>query len=361
MNRISILGLALLLFAVPILASCQPVAQAAPPPEPRELTVTAGAGQDVVAVNAFFPASVHVRAGDTVTWKIGSDEPHTASFLSGGPLVPDAAPIPGGGPTDIMLNPDLAFPTRAQDAPVETYDGTGYRNSGLLSNGKVVPPLESYSLTFDKPGVYQYICLIHPATMKGEIIVEPAKAVDVPTQEEIDAQAMAEVEPLLAMADEARAASTNSDLVRTEPGPDGSTIWHVPAGITADDPRVEIYDFFPKDLDVKQGDTVIWTSTFFHEVIFHPGQPAPEFIMPEPQAEGPPRLVVNPDVAFPAKPSGDFDGTGLYSSGIIGTPLAQRPGGTTFAMTFTEPGSYDYVCATHLPLGMQGNINVVAQ
>jgi plastocyanin len=260
-----------------------------------------------------------------------------------------------------MLNPQLSFSSRAPDAPVETYSGTEFRTSGDLSNGKVVPPNESYSLTFDTPGTYQYICGIHPATMTGEVIVEPASAIDVPTQDEIIAQAKAESEPLLAMAEETRAAATNPDLVSTQPGPNNSTIWYVPAGLTGLDPRIEIYDFFPKDLTIKPGDTVIWTSVLFHQVIFHPGQPAPEFILPVEQEAGPPLLIVNPVVAFPVKPAGEYDGTTLFSSGLIGLPAGALPGGTTFAMTFSEPGSYAYVCGTHRPLGMTGNINVVAQ
>jgi plastocyanin len=64
-------------------------------------------------------------------------------------------------------------------------------------------------------------------------------------------------------------------------------------------------------------------------------------------------------VAFPVIPAGEFDGTEYFSSGLIGAgPL---PGGTTFALTFTKAGSYEYVCATHEPLGMKGNITVVAE
>jgi plastocyanin len=72
-------------------------------------------------------------------------------------------------------------------------------------------------------------------------------------------------------------------------------------------------------------------------------------------------LVVNPVVAFPAKPSGVFDGASVYSSGLIGLPVGALPGGTTFAMTFGEPGAFDYVCATHRPLGMEGTVTVVAR
>jgi plastocyanin len=331
----------------------------APAQEPRELTVLAGAGQDTVAINAFFPASVHVRAGDTVTWKINSNEPHLATFLAGEPPPPDPVPIPGGGPTDVMLNPKSAFPSKAPDAPIETYDGTEFRNSGFLSDGTVVPPGGPFSLKFDTPGTYQYICLIHPTTMKGEIIVEPANATDVPEQEEIDAMAEAEITPLLEQAEEIRAAAASSDMVRTEPGPNGTTIWHVPAGFTGPDPRIEIYDYFPKNLSIKKGDQVIWTSVFFHEVIFPAGQPAPPFVVPtEVEGQPFPNLVVSPEVAFPVIPSGEFDGTELFSSGLIGTLGGPLPGGTTFAMTFAEPGSFDYVCSTHQPLGMEGTITV---
>lgn len=357
MARIVLISRLSLFISLLLMVGCQPIQPPAPPPAPQEITVLAGAGQDVVAINGFFPASVHIRAGDTVTWKIGSDEPHTATFLSGAPFPPDPIPVPGGGPGDIMLNPVTFFASRAPDAPVETYSGTDYRNSGFLSVGKVTPPNESYSLTFDTPGTYQYNCLIHPA-MVGEVIVEEVSAT-VPTQAEVDAQAQAEIAPLAEMAEAARAATTNPEMVRSEPGPNGSTFWHVPVGATGADSRVEIYDFFPKDITIKPGDTVIWTSTFFHQVAFFPGQPAPEFITPVEQAGGPPLLQVNPVVAFPSKPAGEYDGTQPFSSGLIGLPLAAMPGGTTFALTFTEPGTHEYVCAIHRALGMKGTVTVV--
>jgi plastocyanin len=361
MNPVALCCRLSLVVSILALVGCQPVRPEAPVPAPQEMTILAGAGQDVVAINAFFPESVRIRVGDTITWKINSDEPHSVAFLSGAPLPPDPVPVPGGGPTDIMLNPESTFSSRAPGAPVETYNGTQYRVSGDLSNGKVVPLNESYSLTFDTPGTYQYICLIHPDTMKGEVVVEDATATDLPTQDEIDAQAESESAPLLEMAEVTRAQTTNPELVKSEPGPNGSTIWYVPAGMTGLDPRIEIYDFFPKDLTIQDGDTVIWTSTFFHQVIFAPGQPAPEFVLPTEQETGPPLMIVNPIVAFPSKPTGEFDGTGLFSSGLIGLPVGALPGGTTFALTFSEPGSYEYICGTHRPLGMKGTVTVIEQ
>ena len=98
---------------------------------PRELTLLAGAGEDTVSVNAFLPSNVTVRVGDTVTWKLNQpDEPHTTTFLSGGARPPVAIPVEGGGPTDIQMPPNAAFPTRPPGAPVESYNGTAYAGSG---------------------------------------------------------------------------------------------------------------------------------------------------------------------------------------------------------------------------------------
>ncbi len=67
-----------------------------------------------------------------------------------------AVPLPGGGPTDLMINPLLGFPTRPPGAPVETYTGFGFASSGLLQKQTPpgAPPNKSMSLVFDTPGTY---------------------------------------------------------------------------------------------------------------------------------------------------------------------------------------------------------------
>ena len=60
------------------------------------------------------------------------------------------------------INEDSAFHSVTSgfyDAPTELFD------SGHLD------PFESYSLTFDKTGTYDYFCTLHP-WMKGQVIVE---------------------------------------------------------------------------------------------------------------------------------------------------------------------------------------------
>ncbi|MCH7817422.1 MAG: hypothetical protein IIC60_12730, partial [Proteobacteria bacterium] len=124
---------------------------------PRELTALVGSGRDTEAIIAFLPSMLTVRAGDTITWRLDSDEIHTVSFLSGLPVPGFAVPIPGGGPTDLMLNPDVAFPTRAPGAAVEVYSGTGVVNSGVMSDEPPAPDApanNAFSLVFDTPGTY---------------------------------------------------------------------------------------------------------------------------------------------------------------------------------------------------------------
>ncbi|MDA1270771.1 MAG: hypothetical protein O3A93_05885 [Chloroflexi bacterium] len=91
-----------------------------PPPATgaRELNLLAGAGEGTVLLNAFLARNITVRVGDTVTWGLGHPgEPHTVTFLAGTPRPPDVVPIEGRNPTDVQLNPAVAFPTRAPGAP----------------------------------------------------------------------------------------------------------------------------------------------------------------------------------------------------------------------------------------------------
>ncbi len=58
-------------------------AKQAPVQPPRTLTALVGVGQDTTQVLAFFPSALKVRVGDTITWKIESDEVHTVSVIRG--------------------------------------------------------------------------------------------------------------------------------------------------------------------------------------------------------------------------------------------------------------------------------------
>ncbi len=347
----------------------QKLAAAFAPPAPRDLTVLVGAGQDTVATVAFFPETVRIRAGDTITWKINSDELHSVSFGGEALIGEELVPIPGGGPTEVMLNPGIAFPTRLPGVPAETYNGASPATSGIMKNVPLSPgaPLnDTFTLTFDTPGVYQYVCQIHPFAMRGAVVVEAATAPDVPSQAEIDAQAEAELASLL---DQIETIKTEAAKAVTQvPGPGGTTIWRVQAGGISRDSRVELLEFLPKDIVIQEGDTIVWTSPSFHNVAFHPGRMHPEWVIPKPQEQGPPVLVMNPEVVFPARPAAAFDGTGYWSAGLIGigayparNGLRSLTGGSTFIMTFSKAGTYKYMCAVHREFGMKGTVTVVAR
>src|SRR5437763_5955519 len=83
LGRIAQLGiLNVAVVVLPMLGGGAVHARAAAQPA-RELQVLVGAGQDTVGIDAYLPRELRVRAGDTVTWHINSDEPHTVAFTHG--------------------------------------------------------------------------------------------------------------------------------------------------------------------------------------------------------------------------------------------------------------------------------------
>lgn len=114
-------------------------------------------------INQFFPFSSVVNVGDSVTFSIpaSSVEPHTISWppVRGQDVVPQEVE---GGPPILLLGPTIA-PMTESGASVGVDDAF---SSGLLEPG------QSFMLTFSEPGVYPFVCNIHPG-MSGVIVVEP--------------------------------------------------------------------------------------------------------------------------------------------------------------------------------------------
>src|SRR5688500_16870048 len=60
--------------ATPVAQAPSPAPAATPIPQPaRTVTALVGAGEDTDVINAFFPAVLRIRVGDTITWKLNSD------------------------------------------------------------------------------------------------------------------------------------------------------------------------------------------------------------------------------------------------------------------------------------------------
>ncbi|MEA2672582.1 MAG: hypothetical protein QOG45_2802 [Chloroflexota bacterium] len=118
-------------------------------PVPAAGTVQAGAVGRELTVNQFFPGTVSISAGQTVTWRNDSYEPHVVVI---GRQVTPEDPLVFGAP-----NP----------APGAEYS-SGLAVSGLFGGSPL--PASGYSLRFATAGTYPYTCPIHPG-MAGVVEV----------------------------------------------------------------------------------------------------------------------------------------------------------------------------------------------
>jgi plastocyanin len=129
------------------------------------LAVDAGLQTGFGAALQFFPAAAVIEAGQSVTWTVPADsmEPHTVTW----PPIPPGSefeiiPQEAGPPILAMGGP--AFPSIESGS---TVGADGAFNSGIMFPG------QTYSLTFTEPGVYNYICFIHPG-MNAAVVVMPS-------------------------------------------------------------------------------------------------------------------------------------------------------------------------------------------
>ncbi|HET7264598.1 MAG TPA: plastocyanin/azurin family copper-binding protein [bacterium] len=285
----------------------------------------------------FYPRSITINAGDSITWTKNVVIEHTVTFLSGATPPPPFLPQPDHR---VLVNPLVAFPQGGA-----SYDGTGMASSGTIeAAGK------SYTLTFTKPGRYNYLCLLHPG-MQGTVLVQAVGKAPM-TQAQVDKAGSDQWAASLAAGRKVVAgwkvsqARSSSGTVYTAP-----IVGSAPA-------HISVLRFTPAPLRVKAGSTVTWTMTDpfeIHTVTFQGPGVVPQFLLLEQAAQGPPKIWVNPKILAPAGGPA-HTGNAYYNSGII-LPV-NPPGPTSYTLKFTKPGTYTYWCVVHVPEGMRGSIIV---
>ena len=177
--------------------------------------VHAGEGNASNVVVAFVPDTIKIKAGDSVIWDNPTTvaEPHSATFFKDKKYFAEfAAPFQVPNPTDFLptipnSNAEVIIPPGKpgeSEKTVVAINGRAYLPVAIDSTGKNVtflppnsnytmdgtesyfnsgwlwpkgqtpgggPELANFTVTFEKPGTYGYLCNVHP-WMAGTVMVE---------------------------------------------------------------------------------------------------------------------------------------------------------------------------------------------
>jgi plastocyanin len=139
---------------------------------PGGATVKAGNDRKGVATIAFFPDSTTVKTGESVKFTMSnkSTETHNVAFAPEDYAKQLAQTFLGPA----GLDPMTVYPSEPPPTGLVvngTSHGNGYVNTGLLDDDKATPLPKSNTVSFSKPGTYQYYCIVHGAEMKGTVTV----------------------------------------------------------------------------------------------------------------------------------------------------------------------------------------------
>jgi plastocyanin len=335
-------------------------------------TVTVRTGSDLQFINEGFHTFTVLPAGDTAK----ADAHANAITLDD----TDDAGLNPNGTTHSELNLPAVFPTSFTCGPVPApacdFDGSSVVSSGAPLAG---PPAPFMVHVTASPGTYVFICRIH-AGMTGKLKVLPAVAT-VPSAAQVDKQIAKQIKNDLhgaAVAD----AQANRDAVKQNK--DGTRTLHVTAGTSSHDGKVALLEFFPRVLDAKPGDTVVFKPKSPNEphTVTFPGDLGTEMVNLCETASGDIPFGP-PDFSCPDHPGQGPDevewdgGNGVWNLTVPGAAGTISDSGIVAARRWTSdvgasstdalttwtvslagaaPGTYTYVCQIHD--GMEASIVV---
>jgi plastocyanin len=301
---------------------------------------TAGAQTPDQAVQAlaFLPNEIWIHAGDSITWTFPVTEPHTATFLTPGP-------------------PAQVRPSAAVGCPGTTASGSAFDGSTCVNSGRISTVGTTYTVAFPTPGNYRLVCLVH-VNMTGIVHVLSPEVPLPHDQDFYNSQAASQQHALIHDRDrgpgegEEENSPVHDHSVTTGTGELVSTT----GGIQS----VSVMRFMQPSITIHAGETVEWDSSDVtgHTVTF--GLEPPIVTPATPPSAN---VFVDPDGARHAIISSTSDSVHsgfIAQAGHERTGVPQAPAGVTqFRVTFTNPGTYPYICAFHDQLGMKGEVIVL--
>jgi plastocyanin len=296
---------------------------------------------------AFLPNELWIHAEDTVHYTYPTHERHTLTFLKPGQTRP-----PGFGPTFGVV---VGCPGVTPDG--SSYDGFACVTSDVLMLAEDSAPGDeppNYSVTFPSPGNFKFVCLIH-ADMTGVVHVVAQSAPLPHTQHFYDREMRRDGERLLADAS-SLGKERNSRSVESARNVVAAGIGEVETS-GAGSQTASLMRFLRRTILVDVGDTVVWTSldpSINHTVTFgaEPADPRPASANVSLTSDGAREATI-------ASTSDNVNSGFLSPTPQDRANLAQaNPGVTRFRVTFTVPGTFNYICAVHDQLGMAGTVIV---
>ena len=212
-SKIILIGVSLLTLALTLMTNYD--ITYAQSPETTTKLVHAGEGNATSMVMLFVPEKIEIKSGESVSWinPTSVAEPHSTTFIQDAKYFPPPA-VPFSVANSTNLKPlatdpnidPLIIPNSNQNGTVTvvidnarnynpvsidstgknvtylppnanyTMDGTEkYVNSGWIwpegQSPPGTPPISKFTVTFQKPGMYSYLCTLHP-WMTGVVTVK---------------------------------------------------------------------------------------------------------------------------------------------------------------------------------------------
>ncbi len=301
---------------------------------------------------SFLPNELWVQTGDSIRWTFPTHERHSVTFLIPGQLRP-----PIYSPT--AWGVEIGCPGVTPDGA--SFDGSACVHSGILrldQNTDSTAGAPTYSVYFPAAGNFKFACLAH-ADMTGVVhVLNPSETLP-HDQNFYDRQGQSERTLLLADASHLQGEATpgHGDEDRAQSSDVAAGIGEVVTMTGAGAQPASLMRFLRDTIIVRVGDTVEWTSlepSINHTVTFgtEPADPRVLSANVLPTSDGARQAVIG-------SPGESVNSGFLSPAPQDRVGLAEAPPGITrFRVTFTSPGTFNYICAVHDELGMEGTVVV---